>query len=257
MKSWNKFLWKSWLAVFLLVIWWVMSFGSTSLYFPSLQNILLEFRETWLFEHFWTDAVPSLLRLLIALPVALVLGIGIGLFLGMNRRAENALRPLIDFIRSTPSTALLPLLIMLLGTGSEMKIVMIAFVALFPIMLNTIDGVAAVDPQLRKVSRTFHIRPLHRVLFILLPSASPQIFAGARVGLAIGFIAMVISEMVGRPGGIGYFILNSQRQFDMTAMWGGLVALGLLGFIANALFKIVEHRTLAWHTGMQKLNQEV
>lgn len=257
MKILKKILWKSWLAVVLLGLWWVLSINSTSLYFPSLRTILQEFKDTWLFEYFWSDAVPSLLRLLIAFPIALIIGIGLGLFLGINRRAENALRPVIDFIRSTPSTALLPLLIMFLGTGSQMKVVMIAFVALFPIMLNTIDGVASVDGQLRKVAKVFHLNRFHQVLYILLPAASPQIFAGARVGLAIGFIAMVISEMVGRPGGIGYFILNSQRQFDMTAMWGGLVALGLLGFIANALFKIVEHRVLAWHTGMQKLHQEV
>lgn len=257
MNTIQSIFWKVWLAVALLGAWWVLSLGSTSLYFPSLQAILVEFGETWLFEHFWSDAVPSLLRLLVALPIALVLGVGFGLFLGMNRRAENALRPIIDFVRSTPSTALLPLLIMFLGTGAEMKIAMIAFVALFPIMLNTIDGVASLDPLQKDVSRVFHLTPAHRVLYVLLPSASPQIFAGARVGLAIAFIAMVISEMVGRPGGIGYFILNSQRQFDMLAMWGGLIALGILGFIANALFKVVERRVLAWHIGMQKQHQEV
>jgi ABC-type nitrate/sulfonate/bicarbonate transport system permease component len=248
--------WQVWLPVTLIALWWVLSWDSESLYFPALKNILAEFNKTWLFEHSWSDALPSIIRLLMGFFIALLGGIGLGVLLGLNDRLESAVRPLIDFIRSTPSTALLPLFMLFLGTGQEMKIAMIAFVAIWPILLNTVDGIRAVEPTLRSVAKSFHIRKRHQILHILLPSASPQIFAGARVGLAIGVIAMVVSEMVGRPGGIGYFILNAQRQFDMTAMWGGLVALGILGFFINFLFKFVERRALAWHKGMQNRHKE-
>lgn len=248
--------WQVWLPVSLGALWWALSLGSESIYFPALKNILIEFNSSWLFEHYWSDALPSSLRLIAGFSIAVLAGVGLGVMLGLNPRVESAVRPVIDFVRSTPSTALLPLFMLFLGTGQEMKVAMIAFVAIWPILLNTVDGIRAVEPTLTSVAKTFHIRKSHQVLHILLPSASPQIFAGARVGLAIGVIAMVVSEMVGRPGGIGYFILNAQRQFDMTAMWGGLVALGILGFLANFLFKLVEGRALTWHKGMQNRHKE-
>ena len=252
----TKFLWQIWLPIVLLALWWVLSAGTDSFYFPSLQTILDEFWSSWIFSNFITNGIPSILRLFAGFVVALIAGSGLGLVLGLNARLENAVRPIIDFIRSTPSTALLPLMIIFLGTGTNMKVFMIAFVAMWPILLNTVDGIRAVEPTLWSVATTFHIRKRDQIVHIVLPSASPQIFAGARVGLAVGLIAMVVSEMVGNPGGIGYFILNAQRQFDMTAMWGGLVALGILGFSVNFVFKLIERRVLARHTGMQNRHRE-
>jgi ABC-type nitrate/sulfonate/bicarbonate transport system permease component len=96
---------------------------------------------------------------------------------------------------------------------------------------------------------------VHRIRYIVLPNAAPQIFAGARTALAIGMVAMVISEMVGTPGGIGYFILNAQRAFDIPAMWTGIIALGILGYLLNKLFGVVERRVLIWHYGMMAHQQ--
>jgi ABC-type nitrate/sulfonate/bicarbonate transport system permease component len=255
-RSITKLAWQLWLPVGLLIVWWFASAGSESLFFPPLSSILQEFWSSWVFEHFISDGLPSIGRLIVGFVIALFLGIGFGLLLGMFERVEVMIRPVVDFLRSTPSTALLPLLIMFFGTGAEMKTVMIAFVAVWPIILNTIDGVRSVEPMLNSVVQTFHINKREWVRFILLPSASPQIFAGARVGLAIAVIAMVVSEMVGRPGGIGYFILNAQRNFDLTAMWGGLIALGVIGFLANSIFKLVERRVLKWHVGLQNRHKE-
>lgn len=256
MTRMTRFLWQIWLPVVLVGLWWTLSAGSDSFYFPSLETILGEFWSSWIFDNFVTNGIPSILRLAAGFVVAVVAGVGLGLVFGLNDRLENAVRPIIDFIRSTPSTALLPLMIIFFGTGAGMKVFMIAFVAMWPILLNTVDGIRAVEPTLWSVSKTFHINRRDQIFNILLPSASPQIFAGARVGLAVGLIAMVVSEMVGNPGGIGYFILNAQRQFDMTAMWGGLVALGVLGFAVNSIFKLFERRVLAWHTGMQNRHRE-
>ncbi len=130
-----------------------------------------------------------------------------------------------------------------------MKVFIIAFVCLWPVLLNTIDGVAGVDPTLRETARVYGIRARDRLLKLTLPSAAPQIFAGMRTSVSLALILMVISEMVASTNGIGYFVLESQRQFDITDMWSGILLLGILGYVLNAIFTLVERRVLRWHRG--------
>jgi ABC-type nitrate/sulfonate/bicarbonate transport system permease component len=115
--------------------------------------------------------------------------------------------------------------------------------------LNTIDGVAGVEPTLRETAEVYGIGWRDRVLRIILPAAAPQIFAGMRTSLSLALILMVISEMVASTNGIGYFVLQSQRSFAIAEMWSGILLLGILGYVLNALFVVVERRVLRWHRG--------
>jgi ABC-type nitrate/sulfonate/bicarbonate transport system permease component len=137
--------------------------------------------------------------------------------------------------------------IVLFGLGVKMKVVLIATGAVWPVLLNTIDGVRSVEPLLLDMARAFRLGRWRRLRRIVLPSAGPQIFAGARTALAIAVIVMVVSEGVGGSGGIGYFLLNAQRNFQLTSMWGTIIALGILGYLLNVLFRIVEAVALRWH----------
>lgn len=246
--------WELWLPVLLVAAWWIASAGSTDIYFPPLSSIMDEFVEIWFFDGIKTEIWPSLQRLFLGFGLACLVGVGLGMLLGMVHWLEEAVRPLVEFMRATPGVAILPVMMLLLGLGSTMKVSMIALVATWPILLNTIDGVRSVEPVLLQVSRTYRLSPMDRVRFMILPNAAPQIFAGARTALAISFVAMVISEMVGTPGGIGYFVLDAQRSFNTTAMWAGIIALGILGYLINRLFAMVESHVLAWHRGMTAHN---
>ena len=135
-----------------------------------------------------------------------------------------------QFLRAIPAPALLPFAILVLGVGNSMKIFIIAFVCLWPVLLNTIDGVAGVDPTLRETARVYRIGARDRILRVMLPAAAPQIFAGMRTSLSLALILMVISEMVASTNGIGYFVLQSQRSFAIPEMWSGILLLGLLGY---------------------------
>ncbi|MFW5470230.1 ABC transporter permease [Knoellia sp. CPCC 206435] len=251
MKSWrSKILWEIWLPAVLVALWWFTSANSTSFYFPPLSTILTEFRALWIFENVPTQIVPSLVRLAAGFAIAVVGGVALGLLLGSVRWLEEATRPIIEFLRATPGVAVLPIMMLILGIGTSMKIGIIALVSAWPILLNTIDGVRSVEPVLRDVSRSYRLSRWDRIRYITLPTAMPQIFAGARTALAIGVVAMVISEMVGTPGGMGYFILSSQREFNIPAMWTGIIALGIVGYLLNKLFGLVENRVLSWHKGM-------
>lgn len=254
MKILRTVLWEIWLPVVLVAIWWFASAGSTNVYFPPLSEILADFPNTWFWEGIRQEVVPSLWRLGMGFGLAVLVGVSLGMLLGMVSWLDEAARPIVEFMRATPGVAVLPIMMLLVGLGTEMKVGIIALVATWPILLNTVDGVRSVEPVLRQVASSYRLSRLDRIRYLVLPNAAPQIFAGARTSLSISVVALVISEMVGTPGGIGYFILDAQRSFATIPMWSGIIMLGVLGYLLNRLFALVEAWALRWHRGMTAHN---
>jgi ABC-type nitrate/sulfonate/bicarbonate transport system permease component len=235
--------------VVIVVLWWVWSSSAEQVFFPPLARILESFRDTWLVAQAGNDMVPSLRRLAVGYVVAVTAGVALGTLLGLSQSAKQAASPIVEFLRAIPPPALLPFGILVLGIGDLMKVLMIAVVCLWPVLLNTIDGVAGVDPTLRDTSRAYGLPLFSRLVYVVLPAASPQIFAGARTGLSLSIIMMVISEMVASTNGIGYHILEAQQTFRIADMWSGILMLGVLGYLLNTLLVMVERRVLRWHRG--------
>jgi ABC-type nitrate/sulfonate/bicarbonate transport system permease component len=232
-----------------LVLWGLASADSDTYYFPPLTDILETFADTWVFERVGSDVVPSLVRMGLGFGIAVVVAISVGLLLGLSRRARIAATPIVEFLRAIPPPALLPFAILVIGVGTSMKVFIIAFVCVWPILLNTIDGVRGIDPTLDDTTRVYGIPSRDRVWRVMLPAAAPQIFAGMRTSLSLALILMVISEMVASTNGIGYFVLQSQRTFAIPEMWSGILLLGILGYVLNGGFMLIERRVLRWHRG--------
>lgn len=240
-------LWQLWLPVVAFVLVWVISAGSTSFYFPPASRVAEVTVNTWFWEGIRTEMVPSLVRLVIGYGLAVVVGVALGVALGILRPLESATRPVVETVRAVPGVALLPIAMMFFGTGEVMKITMIAFISLWPIFLNTVEGVRSIDPTLTSVVRVYRLSPFATFRFVYLPAALPQIFAGARIALAIAVAVMVAVEMFGTPGGLGYFIRNAQQTFRIAEMWSGLLMLGIFGYLLNIAFRLLEHRVLRWN----------
>ena len=236
-----------------IVLWWVLSANSTSLYFPPLSTIMTSFRNIWLFSHFGSDVVPSLENLAAGFAIATIAGIVLGMVLGLLPSLADAVAPTVEFMRAVPGVALLPAALLLLGIGPEMKISLIAYGTVWPILLNTIDGVRGVDPVVVDVASSYRIRRRDRFLRIILPAASPQIVAGMRTALSIGITVIIFSEMIGSTNGIGFQILSAQHSFAVADMWAGIVLLGILGYLLNLAFRGLENYLLRWHRGMRQL----
>lgn len=228
-------------------LWWVWSADGENFFAPPLSQILAEFQELWLFERIPNDVLPSLRRLTIGYLTAIAVGLPLGLLLGMVSTIRHVVWPIVDFLRSIPPTALIPFAILVMGVGDDMKIAIIALTCLFPILLNTVNGVASVDPLLIDTAKSYGMSPMERARRIVFPAALPSAVAGMRISLPIALILMVVSEMVASSNGLGYFVVQAQRSFAIPEMWSGILLIGLLGYLMNAAFMWVERRIIGWH----------
>ena len=235
--------------VALLALIWVYTASSGTFYFPPLSEVFERFADNWLFERLGSDVWPSLRRIALGYGGAVIVAVVAGTALGSSATLRRATAPIVEFLRSIPPPALIPFGIVVIGVGDDMKVFIIAFVCLWPVLLNTIDGIQGIDPTLKDTARVFGIKGRDRLLLMTLPAASPQIFAGMRLSLSLALILMVISEMVASTNGIGFFVLQSQRSFAIAEMWSGILLLGILGYVFNLVFVMIERRALAWHRG--------
>jgi ABC-type nitrate/sulfonate/bicarbonate transport system permease component len=236
--------------VAILATWQAYTVHLDSSKFPRLSTILVEFRDMWLFSQFGTHVVPSLERIGLGLAIAVVVGIGLGIPIGLSRWARLWTMPHIEFWRAMPPPALLPISIILLHSiGNTQKVTFIAFFCLFPILLNTIDGVRAIDPTMLETARSYNVPRHERIRRLVLPAASPQIAAGMRTSVSLAVITMVLAEYFSSTNGVGYVLLISKNTFQFTPMWAAIVLIGVLGYVLNVLFLFAERRLLAWHRG--------
>ncbi|MFB4311270.1 ABC transporter permease [Actinomadura sp. GTD37] len=240
------------LPALLLALWWVLTAQSTSFYFPPLRTILSAFGETWFSGRIVDDVLPSVLRLAAGYLGAVVLGVGIGVLLGSSRRTRLLAEPVLEFFRAVPPPVLIPVLMLFTGIGDTMKITVIVLGSLWPVLLNTAEGVRAIDDVLADTARSYGLTGAARVRRLVLPSAAPQIVTGMRQALSISIILMVISEMFASSSGLGYTIVQFQRGFEVPEMWSGILLLGLLGFVLSLLFGRFESRVLRWHRGWRQ-----
>ncbi len=248
----GRFLLEAWLPVLAFVAWWVATDDSTSFYYPPLRDILQVTKDEWLGDRFFDDLLPSLTNFAMGYAIAGAVGISLGLLLGLSPLLRRATAPTIDFLRSIPPPALISVMIILLGFEDTMKVTAIAFASLFPVLLNTIDGVRSVDPVQLDMARAYRLRLRDRIFKVVLPAASPQIFAGLRISLAIAVAVMVFSEMFAGAEGLGYFIKFAQETYQIPQMYSGIIVIGLLGYLTNLLFVLAERRILRWYRGWKR-----
>ena len=236
--------------VAILVAWQLWTVHLDSSKFPRLSTILVKFRDMWLFSQFNEHVVPSLERIGIGFALAVVVGVALGIPIGLSRWARLWSMPHIEFWRAMPPPALLPISIVLLHSiGNKQKVAFIGFFCLFPILLNTIDGVRAIDPTLIETARSYNVPRHERIRRLVLPAAAPQIAAGMRTSVSLAVIMMVLSEFFSSTSGVGYVLLISKNTFQFTPMWAAILLIGVLGYLLNVLFLIAERRLLAWHRG--------
>jgi len=238
-----------------VVLWGIWSTTSTNRFFVGPLTILDAFRQVWIGPAFVDDVLPSLYRLALGIVASIVLGVAAGITIGRFRRLRETLEPLLEFFRAIPPPVLIPVAMLLLGITDTMKVVVIVSGAIWPILLNTIEGVRATDSVMVETADSFRISRWERLWLLVLPAASPRIMTGVRQALSVALILMVISEMFASSSGLGYRIAYFQRNYLIAEMWSGILLLGLLGVALAVLFGLAERHLLRWYHGMKEITR--
>jgi ABC-type nitrate/sulfonate/bicarbonate transport system permease component len=228
-------------------IWEALARSEGSFLVPTASAVAERAWHVWPTTEFLSNVEASLRRFAAGYAIGASVGVAVGVSMGSSRRVRQALEPLVELLRATPAIALVPALIVILGVGDRMRIAVIAFGVVFPVLVNSMDGVRAASPELRETASLFRMGRAERILRVDLPAALPSIFAGLRVAVSIGLVMVVVSEFVGGGDGLGHYILVEQSQFNIPEMYAGILFLGLLGFVLNGVFVLVERRALFWH----------
>lgn len=244
------------LPLIILGVWWATTVGGHGFFAVSPPELGQAFIAEWVGPRMTEDVLPSILRLLAGIALAILLGVLLGLLIGTFRPVRELFEPSLEFLRAVPPPVLIPVLALLMGINDGMRIAVIVVGCLWPILLNTVEGVRAVDAGLRDTCDTYELDGWRRVRDLTLPSAMPHVMVGIRQSLSIGLILVVISEMFAASSGLGYAIIEFQRLFAIPEMWSGVFLLGLLGVLLFVIFHLIERRTLRWYNGMKENDSE-
>lgn len=244
---WKSFIWQAWLPVALIALWWCISANSSSPFWPPLSKILSSIGAWAASGELWGDLGFSFGNYAVALVISIILGVGLGIWIGLTKKLAAILDPFLDFLRSLPNVVFVPIIVLVLGIGAWPKIALIAFACVWPILLNTIEGVRQIQPAIFEATRAYRIPLRLNIRRVVLPGALPQIAVGLRIGITVGLVMLVVSEMFGASQGVGFFILDSSQRFKLADTWAGTIVVGVIGWVITAIYGLIEHRLLAWH----------
>ena len=186
----------------------------------------------------------TLLSFAYGLGAAALVGGTIGVLIGVSRIASRAFGPLLEFFRALPPPVIVPLAILLLGYGQNLKLLVVAWASAWPILLNTASATSLIDPLLVDVGRTFRLSTSQAIRKIVVPAVVPGFLLGVRVAVPLAIIITLLVEMLTLLPGIGSLIVRAQREYQSAQVYGLLVLVGMLGFLLNNGFALLESLVL-------------
>jgi NitT/TauT family transport system permease protein len=217
---------------------------------PSPTDLAAEFakltRTGYSGSPLWLHVAASMGRTMIGLGFAIIVGVPIGLLIGYSRTSSAALEPFLSVLRPMPAIAFIPLVILYFGIGEFSKIVLIFFTSMLHLVLHASAGVRSVPRDLLKVATNYGLRGAELFRRVILPASMPHILTGIRTTTAISWALVVAAELVGAQQGLGYMIMDAATFFKITDIYIGIVLIGLIGFVLEAIVRHVENRLLHW-----------
>ncbi|HSE91918.1 MAG TPA: ABC transporter permease [Methylomirabilota bacterium] len=216
------------------------------IFFPGPWVVVGALVELGVKGQLWPHVVTTLERVVVGFAAGAGLALALGLLAGAVRPVRNLIEPVVELLRPIPPLAMLPLFIVWVGIGEASKVGFITYATFFPMFLTTVHAVGQIDPVLVRAARSLGARRLQLFRRVILPAALPDILTGLRLGVALSFFVIVISEFIGAEHGLGYLINDGRNFFLVAQMLGAAVVLGLLGWAGNGLVRLAERRLLRW-----------
>ncbi|MCD6679539.1 MAG: ABC transporter permease [Burkholderiaceae bacterium] len=228
----------------------VTRFGITDpQYVPYVSTVLKRMFELCVDVRFLSQTADTIQAWLIGLGLSVVVGVALGFAIGSNRFLDKSFRALFDFIRPIPSVALIPLGLLVLGQGLQLKIALIVYAAAWPVLYNVVSAIRSIDRVQHDTARVFRIGRVARFVHVFLPSTLPNLATGIRVASPIALVLAISVEMLGGSrSGLGVWILDANTGAGRADLvFAGTAIAGLLGASSNWILATVERRLLPWH----------
>ena len=241
--------------IVLIVIWQIATSLIHSPFFPTpltiakrIQTLFFGGSANTLFltSAITVDTWGTLYRVFSGFVLGSIAGVLMGIAVGRSRAVREYSDPIVEFLRSVPATATLPLFIIVLGGDDAMRIAFIAYGLSWFVLINTAAGVSSVHATSIEMGQIFRVSRAGVLRRIVLPAAMPKIFAGLRIALTGALLLSISSEFILATNGIGFQILSTQTRFAFVDMWAWIVWLAVIGFVLNTVLELVQNRVLRW-----------
>lgn len=201
---------------------------------------------------YWSNILTSIETALMGLGLAILIGLPVGLLVGSNDYVRRSTQLVLDFARTVPAIALLPLFLVLFGASRQLGLILIVVSAVWPIIIQTSYAVGEISPGLRRVGRAYHLTRWHRLRYIVAPSMFPFVFAGLRIAATISLLMAISSEFLGGSDGLGYLLLQAIQINDSDNALVFSFSAAILGLVLNLFFVLLQRRVLWWHHSVRK-----
>lgn len=223
--------------------------------FPTMASTMQALGSQVPTSAFWTTIGETVEGWALGLALGGVAAILLGSAIGLSRFAHRSTAPVIEFLKAVPSIAILPLAIVVLGTHLQMKLTLVGYAVFFPLVIQVIYGMRALDPTVSDTAATLQVRGIRRFLVVVLPSAAPFIATGLRIGAATALILEVVAELIGGAPGLGQRILLAENAGPsmFPLMYAFVLVTGILGIVLTGAFTLAEKRVLHWHESQRNL----
>jgi NitT/TauT family transport system permease protein len=236
----------------LFVVWLVVTTTGlvSSRVLPSPQALVEEFYNLLLNGYtgkpLWVHVWASLVRTLVGLSAALLIGIPLGLLIGASRVAAALLTPIFSFLRPVPAIALIPLIILYFGIGDFSKIFVIFVTATLYVILNASAGVKSVSQDLLRAGTNMGLTRGQLFWHVILPASAPQIMTGIKTATAVSWALVVASELIAAQGGLGYMIMDAATFYRIPDVYIAITIIGLIGLALETIETYAETQLLHW-----------
>ena len=239
--------------IVLLTTWWAATAGQwiDPLFLPPPAAVLekgwLLMTKGYMDSTLWQHLGASLQRIGLALVIAVLTAIPVGIAIGHNRIARGIFDPLIEFYRAIPPLAYLPLIVIWCGIGEFSKVLLIYLAIFAPIAISTATGVRTVDPTKLRAAQSLGATRWQLIRHVILPSALPEILTGVRIGLGVGWSTLVAAELIAATSGLG-FMVQSAAQFLVTdVVVLGILVIALIAFAMEMGLRALQRKLVPWH----------
>jgi NitT/TauT family transport system permease protein len=231
-----------------LLLWEIVSryFIANALFLAAPSQIGLAIYRLGITGELWYHIAISAAEFALGYVIASIIGVALGVAMASNNSVKQALQPWIAGLYATPTIALAPLFILWLGIGIWSKVLVVIFLVLFPVTINTEAGLRTTSERLIEMLRSFGASRRQIFIKVSLPSAVPFILAGLKLGIGRGLIGVVVAELFGSRAGLGRLISQSADAFNMPELFAGVVILAIAGIVMTAGFGWLEKRLVPW-----------